>query len=476
MKNMLKVFVPLLLLFTACTDDISQLNIETKRPAAVPAPTLFSNAVKTLAGSLGSASVNTNVFRFTVSHWAMAVYQDEAQYDFATRAIPQGWFTTMYRDVLADLNESAKLINADATLTPGEKANKLAIIDIMQVYTYSVLVNSFGNVPYTEALQPTNLFPKYDDAKTIHADLLARLNSSIAKLNTSAAGFASGEDLVYKGSVTGWVKFGNTLRMKLGMLVADENAAAAKSAVEASDANAIAASTYNGLFTYQSASPNQNPLYVDIVTGGRQDYIAAKDLMDKLLGWNDPRTGFYFSKNNAGVYAGGIVGKVNTFVDFSRAGAKVIAPADPYVFADVVETEFLRAEAAERGFTVAGSAESHYNKAITASILYWGGTQADADAYLAQPAVAYSTAAGNWKQKIGTQKWIALYNRPYEGWTELRRLDFPVIAAPVNAKSGFPTRLTYPANEQTLNGPNYTAAASAIGGDLLTTKLFWDKN
>ena len=473
---MLKVFVPLLLLFTACTDDISQLNIETKRPAAVPAPTLFSNAVKTLAGSLGSASVNTNVFRFTVSHWAMAVYQDEAQYDFATRAIPQGWFTTMYRDVLADLNESAKLINADATLTPGEKANKLAIIDIMQVYTYSVLVNSFGNVPYTEALQPTNLFPKYDDAKTIHADLLARLNSSIAKLNTSAAGFASGEDLVYKGSVTGWVKFGNTLRMKLGMLVADENAAAAKSAVEASDANAIAASTYNGLFTYQSASPNQNPLYVDIVTGGRQDYIAAKDLMDKLLGWNDPRTGLYFSKNNSGVYAGGIVGKVNTFVDFSRAGAKVIAPADPYVFADVVETEFLRAEAAERGFTVAGSAESHYNKAITASILYWGGTQADADAYLAQPAVAYSTAAGNWKQKIGTQKWIALYNRPYEGWTELRRLDFPVISAPVNAKSGFPTRLTYPANEQTLNGPNYTAAASAIGGDLLTTKLFWDKN
>jgi hypothetical protein len=198
--------------------------------------------------------------------------------------------------------------------------------------------------------------------------------------------------------------------------------------------------------------------------------------MDKLLGWNDPRTGLYFSKNNAGNYAGGIVGKSNTFVDFSRAGAKVIAAADPYVFADVVETEFLRAEAAERGYTVAGSAESHYNKAITASILYWGGTQAAADAYLAQAEVAYSTAAGTWKQKIATQKWIALYNRPYEGWTELRRLDFPKIATPVNAKSGFPTRLSYPANEQTLNGTNYTAAASAIGGDVVTTKLFWDKN
>jgi Starch-binding associating with outer membrane len=476
MKNMLKVFVPLMLLFSACTEDISQLNIETKRPAAVPAPTLFSNATRTLAGSLASASVNTNVFRFTVSHWAMAVYQDEAQYDFNTRAIPQGWWTTMYRDVLADYAEAAKLINADATLTPGEKANKLAIIDIMQVYTYSILVNTFGNVPYTEALQPTNLFPKYDDAKTIHTDLLARLNSDISKLNTSAAGFASGEDLVYKGTVSNWVKFANTLRMKLGMIVADENAAAAKSAVEASDAGAISAAANNGLFTYQSASPNQNPLYVDIVTGGRQDYIAAKDLMDKLLGWNDPRTGLYFSKNNAGAYAGGIVGKANTFVDFSRAGAKVIAAADPYVFADVVETEFLRAEAAERGYTVAGTAESHYNKAIVASILYWGGTQAEADAYLAQPSVAYATAAGNWKEKIATQKWIALYNRPYEGWTELRRLDFPKISTPVNAKSGFPTRFSYPANEQTLNGANYTAAASAIGGDVVTTKLFWDKN
>jgi hypothetical protein len=90
--------------------------------------------------------------------------------------------------------------------------------------------------------------------------------------------------------------------------------------------------------------------------------------------------------------------------------------------------------------------------------------------------VAYATAAGNWKQKIGTQKWIALYNRSYETWTELRRLDFPVITAPVNAKSGFPNRLTYPNTEQTLNGTSYTAAASAIGGDVVTTKLFWDKN
>jgi hypothetical protein len=104
----------------------------------------------------------------------------------------------MYRDVLADYAESAKLITADATLTAGEKANKLAIIDIMQVYTYSMLVNTFGNIPYTEALQPTNLFPKYDDAKTVHADLMARLNSDITKLNTQLTQLQSQQNISYQ--------------------------------------------------------------------------------------------------------------------------------------------------------------------------------------------------------------------------------------------------------------------------------------
>jgi Susd and RagB outer membrane lipoprotein len=91
--------------------------------------------------------------------------------------------------------------------------------------------------------------------------------------------------------------------------------------------------------------------------------------------------------------------------------------------------------------------------------------------------VHYASAASgaNWKQRIGTQKWIALYNRPFEGWTEVRRLDYPVLPPPASPKSGFPNRFQYPNNEQTLNGTNYKAAASAVGGDKVETKLFWDK-
>ena len=81
-----------------------------------------------------------------------------------------------------------------------------------------------------------------------------------------------------------------------------------------------------------------------------------------------------------------------------------------------------------------------------------------------------------WKEVIGNQKWIALYNRGLEAWTSIRLLDFPVMATPADAVSGFPNRYTYPVIEQTLNGSNYTAAAAAIGTDTAEQKLFWDMN
>jgi hypothetical protein len=141
---------------------------------------------------------------------------------------------------------------------------------------------------------------------------------------------------------------------------------------------------------------------------------------------------------------------------------------------DYAEVEFLLAEAVERGYTVGGTAAQHYNNAVTASIEDWGGTALDATGYLANPAVAYATAAGTWKQKIGIQSWIAYYNRGFEAWTQFRKLDYPLLVAPPDALSPFPLRFTYPIEEQTLNGDNWKAASTAIGGDAVDTKLFWD--
>ncbi|HTM91384.1 MAG TPA: SusD/RagB family nutrient-binding outer membrane lipoprotein, partial [Flavisolibacter sp.] len=339
----------------------------------------------------------------------------------------------------------------------------------------SILVNTFGNIPYAEALDAGNLFPKYDDAKTIHDDLLKRLDADIAAMNPASAGFSSTADLVYGGSVAKWLRFANSLKMKLGMMIADVDAAKAKTAVEQADAGAFQSAADNAVFTYLKTTPNTNPIWVDLVQSNRQDFIAANTLIDKLKALNDPRLSLYFKPNDAGVYVGGKLGTNNTFSDYAKVADKVVAQDYPALLLDYVEIEFYRAEAKERGFNVAGTAEQHYNNAIKASILYWGGTSAQADTYLAQPSVAYTTATGNYKEKIGTQKWIALQNRGYEAWTEYRRLDFPILTVPTTAKSGFPNRFTYPTNEQTLNNTSYTEGAAKMGGDKVESRIFWDK-
>ena len=159
---------------------------------------------------------------------------------------------------------------------------------------------------------------------------------------------------------------------------------------------------------------------------------------------------------------------------FSKPDERITQADFPALLLDYAEVEFFLAEVVERGYAVGGTAQSHYNNAITASILYWGGTVPEATAYLAQASVNYLTAAGTWRQKIGVQKWIALYNRGLDAWIEWRRLDAPQLSPAVDAVSDIPLRYPYPVNEQNVNTANYNAASTAIGGDDVTTMLWWD--
>ncbi len=476
MKKYLIISISLLTM-VACTKDITKYNAQTKAPAVAPPSTLFSNAVRNLVDGLASTNVNRNVYRLVVQHWATTTYQDEPNYDFYTRGIPQAWWGRMYRDVLVDLKEAKRLIPLDNSIVDENvRKNQIAIADIMQVYTYTVLVNTFGNVPYSEALNPGILFPKYDDAKSIYDSLFVRLDADIAALNPAVAGFSAGSDLVYAGSVASWVKFANSFKIRMAMTIVDVDAAKAKTAVEQADAKAFQSAADNASFAYQRVTPNTNPLWVDLIQSNRQDFVAANTLVNKLKELSDPRLSMYFKPNSGGVYVGGTVGSNNTFSDYAKFSDKVAAMDFPALLLDFPEIEFYRAEAIERGFALTETAEKHYNNAIKASLVYWGVAAADTGAYLRRPDVAYQTAAGTYKQKIGTQKWIALYNRGYEAWTEYRRLDYPVLTAPATAKSGFPNRFSYPTNEQTLNNANYKEAAAKVGGDKVESKVFWDKN
>jgi len=396
-----------------------------------------------------------------------------------TRLIPQNVWQTLYRDVLADLKESKRLVELDISVTEEVRSNQLAQIEIMEVYSWSVLVNTFGDVPYTEALNPDNSLPSYDDAETVYNDILTRLDAALIRIDIGFNGF-EGADIMYEGQMDNWVKFGNSLKLKLAMVIADVNPSLAQGLVEAAAPNVFTGNMDNGAFPYLNAPPNNNPVSEEInpLFTSRQDYIVANTLVDAMNELNDPRRPYYFTQVG-GEFKGGMYGFSNSYSDFSTINPTITDPTFEALLLDYSQVEFLLAEAVERGFNVEGSAEEHYNNGIAASIAYWGGIADETTAYLAQQDVNYSSASGDWRQKIGNQKWISLYNRGYDAWLEWRRLDAPDLQPPAIEGASdliIPKRVIYPINEQTLNGTNRTAAGQAIGGDDGATYLWWDIN
>jgi len=472
-------------LFWSCNKDLTDKNIDQKNPVIVPSYTLFANSQKQLADLVTTCDVNTNIFRLLAQHWTETTYTDETNYDITSRDIPVQWFNGFYRDVLKNL-EQAKVLAPTDVADPIEQKNDLALIDLLQVYGYYYLVTTFGNVPYSEALDIEITQPKYDDAATIYSDLIRRLDEDIAALDEGGASFGSA-DLFYGGDITKWKRFANSLKVKMGILLADVDPATAKSMVESAAPNVLTSNADNAILQYLPAPPNTNPAYTDQIQSGRGDFVATSVLVNPMKALNDPRMPAYFSLDANGGYSGGVYGSGGGFATFSKPKGY---PDDndpnpwgpfnvtfPGVILSYAEVEFYLAEAAARGYNVGGTAETHYNAAITASILEWDGTEEQAMSYLSRPEVAYATAAGDWKQKIGSQEWIAFYNRGYEAWTTWRRLDVPKLVPPPEAITDIPVRFTYPVLELNLNKSNTEAAIAAIPGghDVVTAKLWFDK-
>ncbi|WP_339714877.1 SusD/RagB family nutrient-binding outer membrane lipoprotein [Cyclobacterium amurskyense] len=478
---MKKIFISLFaaMLMTSCVDNLEDFNVDQKRATNVPPETLYTGAVKELTDVITTPDVNVNNYRFYVQHWTTTQYLDEPRYNMTTRLIPQNVWQALYRDVLADLKESKRLIEADELAEENKKNNQLAQIEIMEVYAWSVLVNTFGNVPYSQALDSDNSLPSYDDAATIYNDILTRLDAALNRIKTDYSGFEDG-DILYKGNMENWIKFGNSLKLKLAMVIADVSPGPAQSLVEAAAPNVFTSNMDNGAFPYLNAPPNNNPVSEEInsLFTSRQDYVAANTLVDAMNELNDPRRSFYFTQVD-GEFKGGKYGFSNSYSDFSTINSIITDPTFEALLMDYSEVEFLLAEAVERGFNVGGTAEEHYNNGVTASISYWGGTADEIADYLTQTEVNYSTATGDWRQKIGNQKWISLYNRGYDAWLAWRRLDAPNLQPPLIEGVStlvIPKRVIYPVNEQTLNGTNRSAAGQAIGGDDGATYLWWDVN
>lgn len=476
MKKILIFSVLVGLAVSSCTDDITKYNVDPKRPESVDPATTFTNAEKNLADLITTMGVGSNVFRLWAQHWTETTYIDEANYDVIGRDLSDGYWTIIYTNVLNDLKSSRETILADELLDEQTKANQLAIIDILEVYSYQILVDLNGDVPYTEALDVTgNFTPVYDDASAIYMDLIMRISEDQSVLAGGGSSFGAA-DIFYNGDVTKWRKFANSLKLRLGMRIADVLPELASTTVsEAYEDGVFTSPDDSAIIQYEESAPNTNPLYNLFVLSNRgEDYIAGETSVNYLLSVNDPRIDDFFDENIEGTYAGGPIGGNNSYANFSHIDPNIVEnPSYEGAILQYFEVQFFLAEAVERGF-ISGNAEEFYNEAITANILYYNGTVAEAESYLAQPAISYNSA--NWEELIGTQKWIALFNRGFEAWTEYRRLDYPdFLVKTVISDLPVPTRVFYPTEEPALNAENYNAAVQNIGGtDDLFGKIFWD--
>src|SRR6187455_1645987 len=167
MKRIIIFILPIVLM-TACVENLDNWNVDQKKASVVPARTLFTNALKGIIDIVTTPNVNSNNFRMFVQYWATTTYLDEPRYNMTQRLYSQNQWYAAYRDALNDLAEAKRIINEDAILAADVKANQLALIEIAEVYCWNFLVNTFGDVPYTEALDSENLLPAYDDAATVY--------------------------------------------------------------------------------------------------------------------------------------------------------------------------------------------------------------------------------------------------------------------------------------------------------------------
>ena len=474
MKKLIIGSFAALTMFACTNEDYSRLNEDPKSPLEVPGSFLFTNGVKTLFDQMGSTNVNRNIFRLVAQHWTETQYVEETNYDIRNRSIPDNHWTRMYTDVLYDLKKAKESVLADGSLLAGEKKNQEAIITLVEVYAYQQLVDLFGNIPYSEALQGVdNTTPKYDDAATIYKDLLSKSAAAYTNLDASSDTFEN--DFIYGGDVAKWKKFAASLRFKLAMRIADADPALSKSEAEAAYQNGLLTSNADNFsLAYENNTTNANPLYADLVLSGRQDFVPADTFVNYLNDLEDPRRSVFFADNKT-PYIGGVYGDFNTYTDFTHIGDVFFTRDLKGNLMDFSEISFLLAEAKERGYAVGGSAASHYEAAITANMEYWGLSASAIATYLARPDVAYATSASNWKEKIGKQFWIAMYNRGFEAWSVYRKYDAPALGLPAATQTPVPKRFTYPVRELNLNSSNYSQASSAIGGDDQQTRLFWDK-
>ena len=430
------------------------------------------------------------------------------------------WYEQMYTKPFS------RVMPAWQSLTEAaQKSNQpeiKALADIVKVEAMHRVTDTYGPIPYIN-YGSGSLGTAYDSQKTVYAKFFDELDAAIETLTPLAGANATlmqDYDNVYDGSVKNWVKFANTLRLRLAMRIVYADATLAQTEAEKSIANPIGVieSVDEHAELLHSKLNYFHPNF-DIQENFNAGELRMSAPMDAYMnGYNDPRRAAYFKPAADGGYHGVRVGtgnisaKVDAYTGSAISKLNIDKSSTPIVWMTAAESYFLRAEGALRGWNMGGTAKHFYEAGVKISFQEAG--VSGADSYLADntskpaayedktgdgnDAAAPSTITIAWDdaanfetnlERIITQKWIAMFPDGVEGWSEFRRTGYPKLF-PVcrNESAGRISttiqirRLPYPQVQYNSNAAAVAAGVATLNGESNNatgdnggTTLWWDK-
>jgi hypothetical protein len=460
------------LIASSCKKTLD-INESPNNPTNVPIAQLYTGAAVNI-GFTGGSDLN-RYSELIMQQYSGQTTGSSTQTQDAEKYLIQG----------SDLNNlwgtlySTTLVNLDIVIQKADESKSphyAGIAKLLKAYTYGIMVDTWGKIPFSEALKLTeNIKPVYDDDATIYNSLLTLIDAGIADINQGSSTFEPISDSpIFPGDFadtkTQWVKFGNTLKLRLLLHMANKDASAVAKLNALIGSGTFMSSIEDDFSAnFLPSAGAQNPIYqFDVQRAGY--LVANKTIVDLMNTKVDPRRPKFFTDYpvGSGLYVGS-VGGAEPSQKYSKLGTYLKgntgdAPIRMLTFA---EYNFIRAEAA---LTLGspGNAQTFYQAGITASMNDAGVSQANITTYLAAHGTLTGSTAEQLKQII-EEKYVANFGVTLEPWSDWRRTGYPNITPPANALFKFvPRSLLYPQSEIDLN-PN------ARQKNDMSVKVFWDK-
>ncbi|WP_129717552.1 SusD/RagB family nutrient-binding outer membrane lipoprotein [Pedobacter sp. SYP-B3415] len=408
-----------------------------------------------------------------------------------------------------------------ALASAGKAANKSyqGISLVAQSWVSSMLTDTYGDVPYSEANKGKEglLEPVFDKQKDIYLDMFKKLEEANTLLAAGTAIKAT-SDPVFKGDIGKWRRFCNSLYLRLLLRVSGKSEVSAqciakiKEIVETNAANypVMGSNSDVAIIRWNGGTNTTDPFTSPFVNGVRaQDFRApsmASFFIDRLRDWGDPRIDNSAKWGNSGVNRLGISQGPNGYSgvpsgyavgsgflrqayfissDDATNGTRSLQ-VNPLtgILMTYAELQFILAEASVKGW-ITGSAEQYYYRGMAAAINYWvpnfPANPADAAfvEYVDAADLTWDPAGSldNKMEQIHIQKYYSLFCTDLQQWFEYRRTGHPVLPKGPGLRNGgvMPARMVYPVYVQSANPTNYRNAVAGQGADLISTNVWWQK-